>query len=85
MGMSIAEDYVAATGVSHSVRELVQIAFGHVGVEWQKYVRVDPALLRPAEVDHLLGAHTKHDLPDPPSGVSASAEGLLAKLPPSRR
>ena len=44
-----------ATGVSHSVRELVEIAFARVGLDWQKYVRVDPALLRPAEVDHLLG------------------------------
>ncbi|HEY3044913.1 MAG TPA: GDP-mannose 4,6-dehydratase [Vicinamibacterales bacterium] len=49
------EDYVIATGISHSVRELVEIAFGHAGLDWQKYVRVDPALLRPAEVDHLLG------------------------------
>jgi GDPmannose 4,6-dehydratase len=49
------DDYVIATGISHSVRELVEIAFGHAGLDWQKYVRVDPALLRPAEVDHLLG------------------------------
>jgi GDPmannose 4,6-dehydratase len=53
------DDYVIATGVSHSVRELVEIAFGHAGLEWQKYVRVDPALLRPAEVDHLLGDASK--------------------------
>jgi GDPmannose 4,6-dehydratase len=53
------EDYVIATGVSHSVRELVEIAFGHVGLDWQKYVRVDPALLRPAEVEHLLGDSSK--------------------------
>ena len=54
-----AEDYVIATGVSHSVRDLVQVAFGHAGLEWQKYVRVDPALLRPAEVDHLIGDASK--------------------------
>jgi GDPmannose 4,6-dehydratase len=48
-------DYVVATGESHSVRELVELAFAHVGLEWQEYVREDPALLRPAEVDHLVG------------------------------
>jgi GDPmannose 4,6-dehydratase len=50
-----ADDYVIATGVSHSVRELVETAFGHVGLSWEKYVRIDPAFLRPAEVDHLIG------------------------------
>jgi GDPmannose 4,6-dehydratase len=50
-----ADDYVIATGVSHSVRDLVQTAFGHVGLDWQKHVRLDPALIRPAEVDHLIG------------------------------
>ncbi|HVL68447.1 MAG TPA: GDP-mannose 4,6-dehydratase [Vicinamibacterales bacterium] len=50
-----ADDYVVATGVSHSVRELVEIAFEHAGLDWQQYVRQDPALLRPAEVDHLVG------------------------------
>lgn len=50
-----ADDYVIATGISHSVRELVECAFGHAGLDWQKYVRVDPAFLRPAEVDHLIG------------------------------
>jgi GDPmannose 4,6-dehydratase len=54
-----ADDYVIATGVSHSVRQLVEIAFGHVGLDWQKYVHVDPKLLRPAEVDHLIGDATK--------------------------
>jgi GDPmannose 4,6-dehydratase len=53
------DDYVVATGVSHSVRQLIEIAFGHAGLEWQKYVRVDPALLRPAEVDQLLGNPAK--------------------------
>jgi GDPmannose 4,6-dehydratase len=53
------DDYVIATGVSHSVRELLEIAFARAGLDWQKYVRVDPALLRPAEVDHLLGDPTK--------------------------
>jgi GDPmannose 4,6-dehydratase len=54
-----ADDYVIATGVSHSVRELVQIAFDHAGLPWQKHVRIDPALLRPAEVDHLIGDAAK--------------------------
>jgi GDPmannose 4,6-dehydratase len=54
-----ADDYVIATGVSHSVRELVEIAFGRVGLDWEQHVRVDPALLRPAEVDHLLGDASK--------------------------
>jgi GDPmannose 4,6-dehydratase len=54
-----ADDYVIATGVSHSVRQLVEVAFGHAGLEWQKYVRTDPALLRPAEVDHLIGDASK--------------------------
>jgi GDPmannose 4,6-dehydratase len=53
------DDYVIATGISHSVRELIEIAFARVGLDWQKYVRVDPALLRPAEVDHLLGDPSK--------------------------
>ena len=52
-------DYVIATGVSHSVRQLVEIAFTHAGLDWEKHVRVDPALLRPAEVEHLLGDATK--------------------------
>ena len=54
-----ADDYVVATGVSHSVRELVEVAFARAGLDWQKHVRVDPALLRPAEVEHLLGDASK--------------------------
>ena len=50
-----ADDYVISTGVSHSVRELVEIAFSRVGLDWQKHVRIDPKFLRPAEVDHLIG------------------------------
>ena len=48
-------DYVIATGVSHSVRDLCRIAFERVGLDYRAYVVVDPALFRPAEVDHLLG------------------------------
>jgi GDPmannose 4,6-dehydratase len=54
-----ADDYVVATGISHSVRELIEIAFAHAGLDWQKFVKQDPALLRPAEVDHLLGDAAK--------------------------
>jgi len=55
----VPDDYVIATGVAHSVRELIEIAFARVGLDWQRYVRVDPALLRPAEVEHLLGDASK--------------------------
>ena len=54
-----ADDYVIATGESHSVKELVETAFGHAGLDWQQHVRLDPALLRPAEVDHLIGDASK--------------------------
>jgi len=54
-----ADDYVISTGVTHSVRQLVEAAFGHVGLDWQKYVRIDPAFLRPAEVDLLIGDASK--------------------------
>lgn len=48
-------DYVVATGVEHSVRQLVEIAFGCVGLKYQDHVKTDPSLIRPAEVDTLLG------------------------------
>jgi GDPmannose 4,6-dehydratase len=54
-----ADDFVIATGISHSVRELVDVAFGHVGLDWRKYVGLDPGLIRPAEVEHLIGDSTK--------------------------
>jgi GDPmannose 4,6-dehydratase len=50
-----ADDYVIATGESHSVRELAEVAFGHAGLDWERHVKLDPAFLRPAEVDHLIG------------------------------
>ncbi len=49
------DDYVVATGETHSVREFCQEAFGHVGLDWEKHVVVDPAFYRPAEVDLLVG------------------------------
>ena len=54
-----ADDYVIATGVTHSVQQLVETAFAHAGLDWEKYVRVDPQFLRPAEVDHLIGDASK--------------------------
>src|SRR6476660_6584932 len=53
------DDYVIATGVAQSVKTLVETAFGHVGLDCQQYVRIDPALIRPAEVDHLIGDASK--------------------------
>jgi GDPmannose 4,6-dehydratase len=53
------EDYVIATGTARTVRELVEHAFGAVGLDWRRYVVVDPKLRRPAEVDHLVGDASK--------------------------
>ena len=54
-----ADDFVVATGVSHSVRDLVEVAFDHVGLDWHKHVRLDPAAQRQAEVDLLIGDASK--------------------------
>jgi GDPmannose 4,6-dehydratase len=54
-----AQDYVIGTGATHSVRELVQAAFGHVGLDWEKHVVVDPRFIRPAEVDLLQADPSK--------------------------
>ena len=53
------EDYVVATGETHSVREFVELAFSHVGLDYRDYVTTDPTLFRPAEVNLLLGDSTK--------------------------
>ena len=53
------DDYVVGTGESHSVQELVEIAFTHAELDWEKYVKVDPSLIRPAEVDHLVADPSK--------------------------
>jgi GDPmannose 4,6-dehydratase len=53
------DDYVVAMGVNHSVQDLVELAFGHVGLDWRAHVRQDPAFLRPAEVDILIGDASK--------------------------
>jgi GDPmannose 4,6-dehydratase len=53
------DDYVVASGETHSVREFLEEAFGYVGLKWQDFVKVDPKYFRPAEVDLLLGDSTK--------------------------
>jgi GDPmannose 4,6-dehydratase len=53
------DDYVIATNETHSVREFLEHAFGHVGLDWKKYVEIDPTYYRPAEVDLLIGDSTK--------------------------
>ncbi|HKP49307.1 MAG TPA: GDP-mannose 4,6-dehydratase [Gemmatimonadales bacterium] len=53
------QDYVVGTGQTHSVRDLVDAAFGHVGLDWRKYVKSDPRYMRPAEVDVLQADPSK--------------------------
>jgi len=53
------DDYVIATNETHSVKEFLQIAFGHAGLNWEKFVEVDPKYFRPAEVDLLIGDYSK--------------------------
>jgi GDPmannose 4,6-dehydratase len=53
------DDYVVATGVTNTVERLVQLAFDHAGLDRDEHVRTDPALIRPAEVDLLVGDATK--------------------------
>ena len=54
----VPKDYVVASGISHSVRDLCRIAFEHVGLDYEDHVEIDPELYRPAEVHHLLGDPT---------------------------
>ncbi len=53
------DDYVIGTGETHSVREMCEVAFSHVGLDWQKYVKQDPRFMRPAEVDLLVADASK--------------------------
>ncbi|MGZ7091150.1 MAG: GDP-mannose 4,6-dehydratase [Candidatus Angelobacter sp.] len=62
------DDFVIATGITHSVKQLLEIAFAHVGLDWNKYVEIDPALVRPAE-------------DDPPSGDASKANRILGWTP----
>jgi GDPmannose 4,6-dehydratase len=52
------EDYVLATGETHSVREFLDEAFGHAGLDWSEYVQIDERYFRPAEVDLLIGDYS---------------------------
>ena len=55
-----ADDYVIATGETHSIRDFLDAAFAHVGVsDWSRYVRQDPSLMRPADIDQVVGDATK--------------------------
>jgi GDPmannose 4,6-dehydratase len=53
------DDYILATGETHSVRELLEEAFGYVELDWRDYVKVDERYFRPSEVDLLLGDASK--------------------------
>src|SRR5579859_2800282 len=53
------DDYVISTGETHSIHELLDVAFSYVGLDWKKYVDIDPKLVRPAEVDYLCGDSSK--------------------------
>ena len=53
------DDYVVATGETHSVREFLELAFAHAGLHWKKYVKLDARYLRPSEVDILIGDYSK--------------------------
>jgi GDPmannose 4,6-dehydratase len=55
----VAEDYVVATNVTHTVKQLLEVAFSHVGLDYRSHVEVDPEFLRPAEVYHLRGDYSK--------------------------
>jgi GDPmannose 4,6-dehydratase len=55
----VPDDYVISTGELHTVQELVEVAFGHVGLNWENHVVIDPKFVRPAEVDLLLGDSSK--------------------------
>ncbi len=54
-----ADDYVIATGKTHSVREFCELAFGHVGLDYREFVEIDPRYYRPTEVDFLLADASK--------------------------
>ncbi|MBI3414656.1 MAG: GDP-mannose 4,6-dehydratase [Verrucomicrobia bacterium] len=53
------DDYVIATNETHTIREFLDLAFGHIGIDWQKHVEIDPRYYRPAEVDLLIGDYSK--------------------------
>jgi GDPmannose 4,6-dehydratase len=53
------DDFVIATGETHTVREFCEVAFAHVGLDWEKHVKIDERFFRPAEVDILIGDPSK--------------------------
>ena len=53
------DDFVLATGETHSVREFLEAAFGHAGIDWERYVTIDERYFRPSEVDLLIGDYSK--------------------------
>jgi GDPmannose 4,6-dehydratase len=53
------EDFVVSSGVAHTVRDFARLAFEHAGLDWERHVKVDPAFIRPAEVDRLIGDSSK--------------------------
>jgi GDPmannose 4,6-dehydratase len=59
MQQPVADDFVVATGESHSVREFAELAFAYAGLDWQKHVEIDPRYFRPTEVDYLQGDASK--------------------------
>jgi GDPmannose 4,6-dehydratase len=72
------EDFVLATGVGYTIKDFLNASFGHVGLEWQKYVKFDERYLRPTEVDALIGDPSKAE---EKLGWKATVDGLeLAKL-----
>src|SRR4029450_6297091 len=54
-----ADDYVIATGETHSIRDFLDVAFSYAGMDWKKYVEIDPRYYRPAEVDLLIGDYSR--------------------------
>jgi len=55
----VADEFVIATGETHSIRDFLDVAFDHVNLDWKKYVKKDPQFMRPAEVDQLIGDYSK--------------------------
>ena len=55
----VPEDFVVSSGVAHSVRDFARLAFEHAGLDWERHIKVDPAFVRPAEVDQLIGDSSK--------------------------
>src|SRR5260221_580026 len=73
-------DYVVGTGTMHTVRDLCAAAFGHVGLDWKKYVKIDPRFVRPAEVDTLLAdaSRAKQELGWAPRGTFEQLVKMMA-------